>query len=188
MSRRNRLASPGKHQQQRLATQPTTEIGDRVQRRLVRGVDVIEQHDAGLRATAGGADHRRDGLQQAYLGAGSLEGQRRGQVGSQARDLGEEERGVRQTLRRNGVGPARLAVPYGCAQQLDDWPVGKTGLVVVTARRKHHGPAAARVARELMGQARLAYACLALYHCQTAIGTRLAVGRDQHRELAVSSH
>ena len=43
---RHCLAAPADHQQQRPAPEPATEVGDRVDRGLIRGVDVVEEDNS----------------------------------------------------------------------------------------------------------------------------------------------
>ena len=70
---RDRLAAPRQHDQQRPPTQPPPEVRDHVERRRVRGVDVVEPEEPWLIAAAHGGYHGRDSLEQPHLRAGPAE-------------------------------------------------------------------------------------------------------------------
>ena len=189
MPRGHRLAAPREQEQQRPAAQPVAEIGDRVQRGLVGGVDVIEHDDARLRPLARRPDDRGHALQQTHLGARAVQRQRIGQVVRELGELGHEERRIRQALRRHGTRPtAGIGGPHGFAQQLDDRAIRKAGLVVVAPGGKHHRPAAPRARNELLGQPGLPDAGLALDHGQAAIRLGAGVGVDEHGQLLGAPH
>ena len=76
MSRGHCLAAPTHDEQQRPPAQPVAEIGNRVQRGPVRGVNVIEQDDPRLWSFARRADDRGDAFQHTHLGAGAVQRQR----------------------------------------------------------------------------------------------------------------
>ena len=189
MSGGHRLAAPAHHQQQRPAAQPVAEVGDRVQRGLVRGVNVVEQDDPRPRSFARRADDRGDALEHTHLGAGAVQRQCVGHSGSQARELGQKERGIRQALGRQSRGPtAWLDVAHGLAQQLDDRSVREAGLVLMAARGEHHRPLIPCPPRELLRQARLSDPGLPLDHGQAAIRLCPGVGVDERRQLVLPSH
>ena len=176
---RDALAAPAQNQQQGAAPQPAAEVRDHVQRGGIRGLNVVEKRDTGLGAGAGRADHRADALEQPDLGAGAVEWERGGQVA--LRQLGQEQRGIGQPLRRDDVPPG--AEISGLAQELDDRSVGKTGLVVVTACRQHCCPTAPGRARQLAGQPGLSDPRFALDHGQRAIRPGRRVSVEQRRQL-----
>ena len=85
------LAAPTDHQEQRPAPEPATQVGDRVDRGLIRGVDVVKQDKSGPGPFTGRADHRCHALQQAYLGTGAVERERIGYVLPQLSQVGQEQ-------------------------------------------------------------------------------------------------
>ncbi len=75
MAGRDPLGPPGQDEQQRPAGEPAAEVGDRVEGRVVGGMDVVEEDHAGRRPGTGGAEHGGDALEQAHLRARSAERQ-----------------------------------------------------------------------------------------------------------------
>jgi hypothetical protein len=107
-------------------------------------VHVVEPHEPGLAAGAYGADHGCDTLEQPHLRAWPAEWGRVGREGAQPCELGQEQRRIRELLRRDEIRPAVLLGPDGGAQQLDDGSVRQPGLVVVAACRQHGRPCGRR--------------------------------------------
>ena len=116
------------------------------------------------------ADHGGHGLQQAHLCAGTAERQWIRHVRPQLCQLGQEQGGIRQAPRREGVRPpAALRVPHGLAQQLDNGPVRETGLIVMAAGGQHHGSRGPGLAHQFAGQTGLPDSRFTLDHGQAAI-------------------
>ena len=103
---RHRLAAPRDREQQRARREPASQVGDRADGRLIRCMHVVQEDKPGLRPFTSRADHRGYRLDQAHLRAGPVERERIGQVLSQFSQLGQEQRGIRDALRRQRGRPA----------------------------------------------------------------------------------
>jgi hypothetical protein len=134
VARRHGLTAPRQQEQQRAAAQPPAQIGQDVQCRLVRGVDVVDEHDA---AGARRGEHGGHAIEQSRPRPRTPVGERDGRVLAQPGQLGREQRRVGESLRRHGVDPA-LGVRQRGREQADDRPVRQPGLVLVAARGEHH--------------------------------------------------
>ena len=135
---RDAVRAPGEQEQQAAPAQPAGEEREHVERRLVGGVDIVDEHQPGH------AEHGGDPLQQPRLRGRAGHLQRRREA--LAPELGREHGRIRDPLRRER---ARRFRAGGLAEQLDDRPVGEPGLVLVAARREHNAAGGAdQLARE----------------------------------------
>ena len=165
-------------EQQPPAGEPPRQIAERVERRGVAPVQVVDEHDAGRSAVDGERDQLAHRLEEPQPGAGILEAR-----GGRLAELGQQARGLAGAVRRQ-LGAARLD---GGPQELRHHAVGQAALAGRRARGDRRRAAIVQGGDEILSEAGLAHARLALDHGHAPVGGDTAVQIGQRPPRAGAS-
>ena len=141
---------------------------------------IIDKEDPGGRTVADRQQNPADALEEAALGARSVERRGGGKTGAQLCELGQQPRGLGQQVGRDLRQTGGDAFPSeGGGEPLDEGAVGEIHLSRIATRRDGRRTPARRVSQELLGQPGLADAGLSLQNHDVNPAPGSVVGPEQ---------
>ena len=175
---------------QRPPLEATHQVREQVRGGFVGPVEVVEEEDPRLGTAAERQYNLADGLEEAGLGAGTVQRGRGRQAGPQGGQLGKQADGLGDPVPRYLVQPSVGAgsAADGVSEPVDEWPVGQTGLAFIATGPDGSGASGADLGQKLLGQASLADARLSLQHHQMAIAADRPIGVQHCLPLGLAAH
>ena len=169
--------APREHDEQRASREAAQAVAEQAERRVVGPVRVVDEQDPRRRGRGERVPHA---LVEARPRRRRVDWQRR------VPELGQQAGGLGQcALRETGEPPVVIAQP--APQRLDQRSVGERRLLLVGPARQHRGAALACVRDQLLGEARLADAGLALDQRDAPVGADAAVQLDQRGAVGIAA-
>ncbi len=164
----SRLGAPGDGEQHRIAAEAPREIGQRLQRRRVRPVQVVDEEHPWLLPRDGREQRASDPVQEPGLRPGIVE-----RRGGWCAELGHDPRRLGG---RGGFDRLLIAFVHRASDELHRRAEGQARLVLEAAHADCDCAACARPGEQLLAESRLADPRLALDRDQEAVGPDRRVG------------